>query len=62
MTKKIKDRFKKNDPILFSYIEKIELPELKPKEDLFSDLCESIIQQQLSDKAGATIFNRFSVS
>ena len=59
MTKKIKDHLKKNDPILFSYIEKIELSELKPVEDLFSDLCESIICQQLSDKAGSTIFGRF---
>ncbi len=59
MTKKIRDHFKKNDPILSSYIEKIELSELEPVEDLFSDLCESIICQQLSDKAGSTIFGRF---
>ncbi len=59
MTKKIKEHFKKNDQILFSYIEKIELLKPKPAEKLFSDLCESIIQQQLSDKAGATIFGRF---
>lgn len=59
MTKKIRDHFKKTDPTLFSYIEKIELLEFNPAGDLFSDLCESIICQQLSDKAGATIFGRF---
>lgn len=59
MTKKAHSHFQKVDPVLFSYIKKIDLPEFKPAEDLFVDLCESIISQQLSEKAGATIFGRF---
>lgn len=59
MNNKIKNHFKKNDPILYSYIEKIELFEHKPSSDLFVELCEAIINQQLSDKAAATIFQRF---
>ncbi len=59
MTRKIKDHFKKNDPILFSYIERVKLQDFKPAENLFADLCESIVSQQLSEKAGSTIFNRF---
>ena len=55
--------FKKRDPIIFSIatkvIQKAGPIELKASTDYFSDLCESIICQQLSDKAGATIFERF---
>lgn len=58
MTKNIKNHFKSCDPILYSYIEKIELIERTSSENLFLDLCESIISQQLSTKASDTIFGR----
>lgn len=59
MTKKARGHFKKHDPILYSYIEKIEWKEHVLSENLFEDLCESIISQQLSLKASSTIFDRF---
>lgn len=54
--------FKTVDPILFSVLEHIpQKHQLIPKKssDIFSDLVESIVCQQLSNKAGATIFERF---
>lgn len=35
------------------------LPELSTSTNIFADLVEAIANQQLSEKAGATIFNRF---
>lgn len=62
MNEKITRHFKKKDPILFSYFNKIELiEELKadlPK-NYFFRLCKEIVGQQLSGKAGRAIFNRF---
>lgn len=60
--KKILNHFKKNDPILYSYFCKVK--ELKPikkdrPENYFFRLCKEIICQQLSNKAGDAIFNRF---
>ncbi len=51
--------FKENDPILYSLALKVELNEPAKTNDLFFDLVDSIIQQQLSEKAGATISKRF---
>jgi DNA-3-methyladenine glycosylase II len=54
--------FKKADPILHAVLEKIgELEERKPQESdkYFEHLVDSIISQQLSGKAAATIFGRF---
>lgn len=60
MHKHIIDHFKKSDPILYSIIDKTGLLNpLSQSENFFSDLCEAIINQQLSDKAARTIFNRF---
>jgi DNA-3-methyladenine glycosylase II len=59
----ISDYFKKNDPILYAALQKIkDTKDLGPRrtKDYFLDLCEAIINQQLSDKAAATIFSRFS--
>lgn len=60
MDKKIIAHFKKIDPILGSLADKIDLP-YTPQEsnDLFFDLCDHIISQQLSVKAGNTILGRF---
>ncbi|MCL5797931.1 MAG: DNA-3-methyladenine glycosylase [Patescibacteria group bacterium] len=61
MDKKIIEHFRKVDPDLFSVIGKIRpLSEISTSRDYFSHLCEIIINQQLSDKASATIFARFS--
>src|SRR3989344_6168017 len=59
MNKKIVDHFKKVDPILHSVIEKVGVLGPKISDDYFLELCEIIINQQLSDKAAATIFARF---
>ncbi|OGG11883.1 hypothetical protein A2Z00_00330 [Candidatus Gottesmanbacteria bacterium RBG_13_45_10] len=62
MNQRVKSHFQKADPILFGVLQKIEKKdELVPRksDDYFSDICQAIINQQLSDKAGATIFKRF---
>ncbi len=57
--KKIKEHFRKNDPLLYSYFEQVSISKLSPAEDLFEELCSSIVGQQLSGKAADTIFARF---
>lgn len=61
MTKAL-EHFKKNDPKLWKVAKK--LGKIKPYQvrssgDYFADLCESIVNQQLSGKAAATIWGRF---
>ena len=48
-----------NDPILDSVTKTIELPSLKKSEDIYLDLLETIISQQLSGNIAKIIFNRF---
>ncbi|HUD19522.1 MAG TPA: DNA-3-methyladenine glycosylase [Patescibacteria group bacterium] len=62
MHKKIRDHFAKVDPVLSGALELMKNEkDLGPRKnsDYFVDLCEAIINQQLSDKAAATIFGRF---
>jgi DNA-3-methyladenine glycosylase II len=63
MEKHIKNHFARVDSVLFAALVKLkgDIDRLTPKKTnkYFSDLCEAIINQQLSEKAGATIFNRF---
>lgn len=63
MDKRIQHHFRTVDPILFAVLTKLDRQahELVPRKttDYFSDLCEAIVNQQLSEKAGLTIFNRF---
>lgn len=59
MNKTIISHFRNVDPILFSVIAQVEEVTLKMSTNYFSDLCEAIVNQQLSEKAGSTIFNRF---
>lgn len=54
----IKTYLKARDPILTPLIDKIELPELMVG-DVYENLLSSIVSQQLSVKAAATIYNRF---
>ncbi len=53
--------FKKNDPVIFSYILKIKLPPIKKEKprNYFFRLCKEIICQQLSGASGDAIFSRF---
>lgn len=53
------EHFKKVDPVLYDAALKIQLEKMTKSKDLFIDLVESIISQQLSIKASDTIFNRF---
>lgn len=55
----ITTHFQKADPLLFAVLQHIELSLLVHSENYFADLCDSIVSQQLSLKAGNTIFNRF---
>src|SRR3989344_8475744 len=62
MDRKAISHFKKNDLLLYNTI--LKIGEIKPYEirnsgDYFSDLCESIVGQQLSGKAASTIWGRF---
>lgn len=50
--------FSSIDPILYKYIHLIEGMELTISHTPFIDLVEAITSQQLSEKAGATIFGR----
>ncbi len=59
MDKKVAIHFQTVDPILFSVIRNIKPFTIEKSDDYFPDLVEAIICQQLSDKAGATIFGRF---
>jgi 3-methyladenine DNA glycosylase/8-oxoguanine DNA glycosylase len=64
MSQKIIAHFKKADPVLHQVLLEVhkvhgdKLFELKKPENLFETLCESIVSQQLSVKAGDTIFGR----
>lgn len=62
MRNDINSHFKKADPILHAVLEKIgklEGREPQKAEKYFEHLVDSIISQQLSGKAAATIFGRF---
>lgn len=48
------------DPVLAAIIPKIILPEPEPRQDVFNALIRSIVSQQLSTKAAATIYQRFA--
>ena len=58
-TDAIAAHFKKYDPIIYELLLRIDLPESTPSQAYFDDICDSIISQQLSIKAAATIFKRF---
>lgn len=59
----IKAHFKKTDKIIYEVIVKMDLESILDPEKIdnyFPRLCKEIINQQLSSKAGDTIFKRFS--
>lgn len=49
----------RRDPVLARVLDQITITRIVPSSDYFADLCETIVNQQLSEKAGATIWNRF---
>ena len=51
----------RRDPVLRKIIKKVGPCQLKPRKEFFFILCDSIISQQLSVKASATILERFRV-
>jgi DNA-3-methyladenine glycosylase II len=64
MNKKVLNHFKAQDPILYSYalqVGEITTREKSEPEEYFVHLCNQIICQQLSDRAGDTIFSRFKI-
>lgn len=61
MYRKILDHFQKRDPKLHACAMRAGKIKLTPSTDYFTHLCESIINQQLSEKAGDTIFKRFEI-
>lgn len=57
--KKAAIMLKKNDPVLADIIKRVGILEWRFGGNYFLDLTSSIVQQQLSIKAGDTIWNRF---
>jgi len=60
--RRVKQHFKVNDPVVYSVIKKgYKLEKLRPidEKDYFLRLVREIIFQQLSGKAGNTIYSRF---
>lgn len=58
----IKSHFKKNDPVIYEIILKMDfrlLPRPKNSNDYFSKLCREIISQQLANRAADAILKRF---
>jgi DNA-3-methyladenine glycosylase II len=62
MDKRIQQHFQKNDPVLHKALRRLagKTDHLTPTKttDYFAHLCEGIVSQQLSEKAGSTIWNR----
>lgn len=53
-------RHLKKDPVMRKLVKKYEAPKWDYSEGVFSDLLRSIVNQQLSGKAAATIWARFT--
>lgn len=59
MNPKVIKHFKKVDPILLDAFNKITDFDFKTRKDYLSQLCKEIVNQQLSNKVGKIIFERF---
>lgn len=59
MSHQAREHLQRVDPLLGAYIERIQIDDRPASHDLFGELCDTIISQQLSGKAAATIFRRF---
>jgi DNA-3-methyladenine glycosylase II len=56
------DHLSQHDELLATYIQQYPQPAFKPHDNYYQELVESIISQQLSVKAAATITRRFAES
>ncbi len=59
MKDEVKKHFQVADPVLYAVMGKLPDITISASTDYFTSLCEAIVSQQLSEKAGATIWNRF---
>ena len=59
MTNHITEHLATRDPKLAAVMPRITLPTIEPHNDIYLDLLDSIVSQQLSVKAAGTIFKRF---
>src|SRR3989344_8098059 len=59
MKSHVRKYFESVDPILFSFIDRIEPFEIEKSQDYFLSLCREIIGQQLSGRVADVIFERF---
>ncbi len=62
MNKAVLDHFKKNDPLLYSFVLRTKISKTLKKEspkNYFVKLCREIIGQQLSGRVAEVIFERF---
>ncbi len=59
MHQKVLSHFRKVDPVLHATAIAVGPIEVKKSKTYFADLCDAVISQQLSTKAGATIVGRF---
>lgn len=57
-----KTHFKKVDPILYDAARSHAIPDLKRSKNVFRDLVQTIVNQQLSGKAAETIFGRLEIA
>ena len=60
MSAKARKHLQSVDAKLYSYIERITIPDFSKRQDSFTELCDTIISQQLSGKVATTIFDRFT--
>ncbi len=59
MSAKARKHLQNVDAKLYSYVQRIIIPDFEKRQDSFTELCDTIISQQLSGKAATTIFERF---
>lgn len=59
MSAKARKHLQSVDAKLYSYVQRITIPDFTKRQDSFTELCDTIISQQLSGKAASTIFERF---
>jgi DNA-3-methyladenine glycosylase II len=58
MYSRAKDHFRKADPVLYRAAKAHEIADIRRSRDVFGDLVNAIVNQQLSGKAAATIYGR----
>ena len=63
MKRHIHDHFQQKDPVLFAVLQRMKDPDdIAPTKDLFTDLCDAIISQQLSVKVSQVLVERLRIT